>query len=136
ADRRRPWSRHRDGRLVGVAVHAADDLRRGRAGGDRLSPDGRQPRPSRPRPVFVPVRGRQARVQVSGPLLLAGPDPSAGPERLAAHTRRLGPLPKGGPALIDLLVRTELTGRGGAGFPAGLKWRAVAAASRGSAVVV
>jgi NADH:ubiquinone oxidoreductase subunit F (NADH-binding) len=38
--------------------------------------------------------------------------------------------------LIDLLVRTELTGRGGADFPVGLKWRAVAAASRASAVVV
>jgi NADH:ubiquinone oxidoreductase subunit F (NADH-binding) len=73
---------------------------------------------------------------MTAPQLLAGPDPSKGPERLAAHASRVGPLPKGGPALIDLLVRTELTGRGGAGFPVGLKWRAVAAASRGSAVVV
>jgi len=73
---------------------------------------------------------------MSAPRLLAGPDPSVGHERLAAHVSRLGPLPRGGPALVDLLVRTELTGRGGAGFPAGLKWRAVAAASRGSAVVV
>jgi NADH:ubiquinone oxidoreductase subunit F (NADH-binding) len=52
------------------------------------------------------------------------------------HVARLGPLPKGGPALIELLLRTGLTGRGGADFPVGLKWRAVAAASRGSAVVV
>jgi NADH:ubiquinone oxidoreductase subunit F (NADH-binding) len=73
---------------------------------------------------------------VSAPRLLAGPDPSLGAERLAAHVGRLGPLPKGGPALIHLLVHTELTGRGGAGFPVGLKWRAVALASRGSAVVV
>ena len=73
---------------------------------------------------------------MSAPRLLAGPDPSKGPERLAAHVSRIGPLPKGGHALIDLLVRTELTGRGGADFPVGLKWRAVATASRGSAVIV
>ena len=73
---------------------------------------------------------------MSAPQLLAGPDPSAGPERFAAHRARLGPLPKGGPALIDVLVRTGLTGRGGADFPVGLKWRAVGLASRGSAVVV
>jgi NADH:ubiquinone oxidoreductase subunit F (NADH-binding) len=73
---------------------------------------------------------------MSAPRLLAGPDLSRGPERFAAHLSRVGPLPKGGHALIELLVRTELTGRGGADFPVGLKWRAVAAASRGSAVVV
>jgi NADH:ubiquinone oxidoreductase subunit F (NADH-binding) len=73
---------------------------------------------------------------MNGPRLLAGPETSLGMERFAAHVRRLGPLPKGGHALIDLLVRTELTGRGGAGFPVGLKWRAVAAAAHGSAVVV
>ena len=73
---------------------------------------------------------------MSAPRLLAGPDPSKGPERFGAHAGRLGPLPKGGPALIDLLIRTELTGRGGADFPVGVKWRAVAAASRGSSVVV
>jgi NADH:ubiquinone oxidoreductase subunit F (NADH-binding) len=37
---------------------------------------------------------------------------------------------------VDTLVRTGLTGRGGAAFPVGLKWRAVAAASQGSAVVI
>jgi NADH:ubiquinone oxidoreductase subunit F (NADH-binding) len=73
---------------------------------------------------------------VSGPRLLDGPDPLMGPERFAAHARRLGPLPKGGHALIDLLVHTGLTGRGGAGFPVGIKWKAVAAASRGGAVVI
>jgi NADH:ubiquinone oxidoreductase subunit F (NADH-binding) len=73
---------------------------------------------------------------VSGLRLLSGPDLSAGAERLASHTGRLGPLPKGGHSLIELLVHTQLTGRGGAGFPVGLKWRAVAAAGRGSAVVI
>jgi NADH:ubiquinone oxidoreductase subunit F (NADH-binding) len=73
---------------------------------------------------------------VSAPRLLDGPNPSMGPERLAAHARRLGPLPKGGHGLIDLLGHTGLTGRGGAGFPVGLKWKAVAAASHGAAVVI
>jgi NADH:ubiquinone oxidoreductase subunit F (NADH-binding) len=70
------------------------------------------------------------------PRLLAGPDPSHGPERFREHVTRLGPLPKGGPAMIEALVRTGLTGRGGAAFPVGLKWRAVAAGSQGSAVVI
>lgn len=73
---------------------------------------------------------------MSAPQLLAGPDLSIGAERLASHSARLGPLPKGGHSLIDLLIRTGLTGRGGADFPVGLKWRAVAAASRGSSVVI
>jgi NADH:ubiquinone oxidoreductase subunit F (NADH-binding) len=68
--------------------------------------------------------------------LLAGPDLSTGSERLAEHVRRLGPLPKGGSFLIELLVRTGLTGRGGAAFPVGMKWRTVAAGSNGSAVVI
>jgi NADH:ubiquinone oxidoreductase subunit F (NADH-binding) len=68
--------------------------------------------------------------------LLSGPDLSMGAERLVAHVRRLGPLPKGGRSLIELLVASGLSGRGGASFPTGLKWRAVAAASRGSAVVI
>ena len=67
--------------------------------------------------------------------LLAGPDPSTGPERLTAHVARLGPLPKGGGHLINLLDSTGLTGRGGAAFPVGRKWHAVAA-SRGPAVVI
>ncbi len=73
---------------------------------------------------------------MSAPRLLAGPDPSRGSERRAEHVARLGPLPKGGHALVELLVHTGLTGRGGAGFPVGLKWRAVAASSHGSAVVI
>lgn len=73
---------------------------------------------------------------MSPPRLLAGPDPSVGAERLASHVGRLGPVPKGGHSLIELLVRTALTGRGGAAFPVGMKWRAVAAGSHGSAVVI
>jgi NADH:ubiquinone oxidoreductase subunit F (NADH-binding) len=68
--------------------------------------------------------------------LLAGRDLMAGPETLAEHTRRLGPLPSAGHELIDALDRSGLAGRGGASFPVGAKWRSVAAKSRGSAVII
>src|SRR6202011_6042798 len=41
-----------------------------------------------------------------------------------------------GRPLIEAIVRSGLTGRGGASFPVGDKWRAVAAASKGSAGVI
>jgi hypothetical protein len=73
------------------------------------------------------------------PRLLAGiGDRPAG---LAAHDRQYGPLPerrrdRGRPQrLIDLVEASGLTGRGGAGFPAGRKMRSVAA-GRGGKVVV
>jgi len=68
--------------------------------------------------------------------LLAGPDLLSGAEDLVQHTRRLGPLPAAGPALIESLIRSGVTGRGGASFPVGMKWRSVASHSRGGAVVV
>jgi NADH:ubiquinone oxidoreductase subunit F (NADH-binding) len=77
------------------------------------------------------------------PRLLAGPPASAGPESFESHRARLGPRPTAvGPAggvLMDALDRALLRGRGGAGFPAGRKWRSVAAnaqAAGGRAVVV
>ncbi len=73
---------------------------------------------------------------MSGARLLDGRDLALGAEGLAQHAGRLGPLPATGRALIDLLVGSGLTGRGGAGFPVGLKWRSIAAASHGSAVIV
>jgi NADH:ubiquinone oxidoreductase subunit F (NADH-binding) len=68
--------------------------------------------------------------------LLAGRDLTAGAEGQVEHTRRLGPLPSSGSLLMEVLVRSGLTGRGGASFPVGLKWRTVAAHSRGAAVVI
>jgi NADH:ubiquinone oxidoreductase subunit F (NADH-binding) len=68
--------------------------------------------------------------------LLAGRDLMAGPESLAEHIHRLGPLPQAGHALIETLDRIGLSGRGGASYPVGAKWRSVAAKSRGSAVLV
>lgn len=62
-------------------------------------------------------------------LSLAGLDASG-------HLDRLGPLPDLGlEGLIELAEHSGLTGRGGAGFPAAVKLRAVASA-RGRAVVV
>src|SRR5207248_4727264 len=62
---------------------------------------------------------------------------AAGAERLPAHLLRLGPmpaLPSG--ALIAELEASGLLGRGGAGFPVGRKWRAVAERAAGGAVVL
>ena len=60
-----------------------------------------------------------------------------GAESLAAHQQRLGPLPAV-PAgeLIAELEASALLGRGGAGFPVGRKWRAVAERTSGGAVVL
>jgi NADH:ubiquinone oxidoreductase subunit F (NADH-binding) len=68
--------------------------------------------------------------------LLAGRDLTSGAESYEEHSRRLGPLPRGGHELIEALVRTGLTGRGGAAYPTGLKWKSTAARSHGAAVVV
>jgi NADH:ubiquinone oxidoreductase subunit F (NADH-binding) len=68
--------------------------------------------------------------------LLAGPPLTTGPEPLASHTARLGPLPRVGPRFIDTLIQSRITGRGGAGFSAGIKWQAVATHSRGDAVIL
>ena len=68
-----------------------------------------------------------------GKRLMAGPP---GFESLADHNRRLGARPSGGPWVIEELTKSGLRGRGGAGFPAGRKWAAVARASAGNAVVV
>ena len=73
---------------------------------------------------------------MSGIRLLAGPSLESGAESHADHTRRLGAPKLVGRALIEALVGSGLTGRGGGSFPVGAKWRAVAAASKGSTVVV
>jgi NADH:ubiquinone oxidoreductase subunit F (NADH-binding) len=72
------------------------------------------------------------------PRLLAGPPLADGPERLAAHRARLGDLPPRPDRrdLISVIEASGLLGRGGAGFPVGRKWRAVAEHSAGDAVVV
>lgn len=96
----------------------------------------RQPQPS-------PQSPPGSRVVPPGvPRLLAGPAARHGAEGFAEHVARLGPRPPalgaGGAHLIEALDRAGLTGRGGAGFPAARKWRAVAAnaaMARGAVVV-
>lgn len=71
----------------------------------------------------------------SEPRLLAGPDPRQGAEPYPDHLRRLGPIP-GTDGLVETLERSGLGGRGGAGFPVGLKWRSIAGRPGGPAVVI
>ncbi len=70
--------------------------------------------------------------------LLAGPPIDGHPEGLPAHLARLGGLPPVDARrdLIDVLEASGLLGRGGAGFPTGCRWRAIAERSDGRAVVV
>src|SRR2546427_576609 len=94
-------------------------------------------------------RGRLARDRHSAYGVAAAPDPfparpemeliasAPGTERLAAHRQRLGPLPAlPSGELIAQLEASGLLGRGGAGFPVGRKWRAVAERAAGDAVVL
>jgi NADH:ubiquinone oxidoreductase subunit F (NADH-binding) len=67
--------------------------------------------------------------------LTAGWHQAVRPASLGEHRDRYGPLPRVGPALTDAVAEAGLTGRGGGGFPTGVKMRAVAA-RRGGAVVV
>ena len=67
--------------------------------------------------------------------LLPG-DASWQPEDFAHHLTRYGPVATASPALIPEIQASGLKGRGGAGFPAGLKWRAVADRAGGRGVVL
>jgi NADH:ubiquinone oxidoreductase subunit F (NADH-binding) len=70
--------------------------------------------------------------------LLDGPALAAGPETLAAHTARLGRLPDARElrGVAPMIEAAGLLGRGGAGFPVGIKWASVAGRSGGHAVVL
>ena len=103
-----------------------------RNGGVRSLPAG--PRRSPTGPLYPPPQRRL-------PRLLAGLRYDR-PASLPDHERCYGPVPLGGRAgrgrpgrLIDVVERSGLTGRGGAGFPTGRKMRSVAS-RRGPAVVV
>ena len=68
--------------------------------------------------------------------LLAGPPGGQGMESLSPHQQRLGALPAVPPALIDSIERSNLRGKGGAGFPVAIKWRSVASQPGGAPVVL
>lgn len=70
--------------------------------------------------------------------LLAGPRLDAAPESFTAHLARQGSLPRVDATrdLVPALEASGLLGRGGAGFPVGRKWRALAERRDGRAVVV
>ncbi len=68
--------------------------------------------------------------------LLAGPLPGSGMESYAAHVQRIGPMPEGLQDLIGAVERSTLRGKGGAGFPAAVKWRAVASQQSGTPIVL
>lgn len=70
--------------------------------------------------------------------LLAGPPLTGEPEHFDAHLARLGALPRDADLreLIPSLEASGVLGRGGAGFPVGRKWRALAERKSGRAMVV
>ncbi|MDQ6774098.1 MAG: hypothetical protein M3024_14140 [Candidatus Dormibacteraeota bacterium] len=70
------------------------------------------------------------------PWLLSGPAATSGPETLASHVGRLGPQPLGQAGVIGSLRSAGLRGRGGARFPAWIKWEAVARQRRRPVVLV
>lgn len=85
--------------------------------------------------------GRQQCAPESGPAglprLLAGLGEDGETMSLSEHRSIHGPLPAlSGPALIELVDRGGLRGRGGADFPTATKLRAVAAARRDATVIV
>jgi NADH:ubiquinone oxidoreductase subunit F (NADH-binding) len=71
----------------------------------------------------------------NGSRLSLGWHESGQPASLHTHLERYGAAPQAGSWLIDAVTHAGLTGRGGAGFPTGIKMRSVAS-GRGRAVVV
>ena len=67
--------------------------------------------------------------------LLAGPPPAQGMEGFVEHQQRLGSLPPV-TQLIDTIERSNLRGKGGAGFPVATKWRSVASQRSGTPVIL
>lgn len=91
--------------------------------------------------IAAPAHGAPHRADQLGlsSRLTAGWQESERPADLRAHLDRYGPPPQHGTGrhgiLIDAVTQAGLTGRGGAGFPTGVKMRSVAA-RRGQAVIV
>lgn len=102
----------------------------GSAGEAQAAPRAVPPLPAAPLPAAVADLG------APGARLLAGPPEAAGPESLADHLRRLGPVRPGRPDdVIALVAESGLQGRGGGEFPVARKLAAAVAAG-GEALVV
>jgi NADH:ubiquinone oxidoreductase subunit F (NADH-binding) len=69
------------------------------------------------------------------PRILSGIRSDARALRLEEHISLFGPLPSPGSGLIDIVDRSRIRGRGGAGFPTAIKLRAVASHPRRSSVI-
>src|SRR5207253_1860814 len=115
----RPWHRHRHLGRLGARHHRG--LRGRRWHRHRDEADLGSDRSAGAIANGLPFRCRSPRGSLMR--LLDGPD-------------RPAPLPNVGSGFIDALERAGLAGRGGAGFPTAVKWRAVAQRSRGDAVIV
>ena len=112
-----------------------------RDSGSADEPDHTQrPHGTHPRPVFdanvtTHLVGDIVYFPREGSETLRGP----APDDLATHVERYGPRPSAlgsdGMALVDTLEAVGLTGRGGAHFPAAIKWRGVIAAGGGGTVI-
>ncbi len=73
----------------------------------------------------------------TGPTRLLDPSDSGGPVGLDAHLDRWGPLPTLTPAaLLAAVDQSGLRGHGGAWFPGGVKWAALAGTRRPRPVVI
>jgi NADH:ubiquinone oxidoreductase subunit F (NADH-binding) len=94
--------------------------------------------PTATRPDRDPSSGAALIAYPTAHRLLAGPPPGHPPENHHEHRARLGPLPRDDARrdLVENLDASGLLGRGGAGFPVGRKWRAMAERRHGNAVVV
>ncbi|HET9655692.1 MAG TPA: NADH-ubiquinone oxidoreductase-F iron-sulfur binding region domain-containing protein [Kineosporiaceae bacterium] len=79
--------------------------------------------------------GARVDYDAHSPVRLSGPEAHS----LADHRRRFGPRPSAAgtaaDTLLDTLDRIRLAGRGGAHFPAAVKWRAALSAGGGGTVV-
>ncbi len=109
---------------------------------ERLSADDERPSPADAALAHGPgaapstaLLGRQVRYALGDQQRLTGPEP----DDLEMHVARFGRRPAAtgarGDALVDVLHRIGLSGRGGGHFPVARKWRAVLDAGGGGVVV-
>src|SRR4029077_11172124 len=135
AGRGGPRRRHRHRPEHRLGPCAQPGLRPGRRGRGGLAAGRAGPAGTGPVTALMPVPAITAGTAQRVPRLLAG---LGHPPVLAGHEHAYGPLrvpPRRPGRLIDVVEASGLTGRGGAGYPAGCKMRAVAVAPGRKTVV-